>query len=141
MKELCDDLFFSRIPRTISCQTPRGQVSSSSISFVSVRLTKKTSTFIDFFRDLLKVAPLPPLPPYRRSKALLIQVEGAKKVIPRDPSRSRAIPRNPNGPGGARVRDSWRTSQGRGFTAPTRYSKRRKPSHSHPRIEFYEETI
>ena len=81
--------FFSGFLVQFGCQTPRGQVSSSSISFVSVRLKKKTSTSIYFFGDLLKVTP--PTPPYRRSKALLIQVEGAKKVIPRDLARSRPI--------------------------------------------------
>jgi len=82
--------FFSGFLVEFQYRTPRGQVSSSSFSFVSVRLKKKTPTFIDFCSDLLKVAP-PALPPYRRSKALLIQVEGAKKVIPRDLARSRAV--------------------------------------------------
>ena len=75
---------------------------------------------------------------HRRSKAvLLIQVEGAEKVNPRDLARSRVISPDPNGLGGARVRVSWRTSQDRGFAAPTRYSKRGKPSHLHPGIGLY----
>ena len=93
LKELCDDLFFSGFLVQFGCQTPRGQVSSSSISFVSVRLTKKTSTFIDFFRDLLKVAPpYPlPLPPLSAQQSAPNPGRRSQKS---NPARSRAISRD-----------------------------------------------